>query len=707
MKKYFILLLTLSLSLASFAQWTQKGLTIYGTNDNENTGIDIELSENGNTIIVGASGGWNASNVKVGWVKVYTFNGSTWIQKGQTLYGVNLYDGFGGAVSINASGDTIAMGAKSYDPDGMAKVFYYTGSSWSQLGPDFTPEVTVDRIGSGVSLSDNGTRFALGAYANDGGGTSSGHVRIFEWSGGTWNQLGQDIDGAASNDWTGFYHTLSGDGNTVVVDGWRNDLNGVDAGRAAAYRYNGSSWNQLGPDFLGDAAADRLGVGTAVSYDGNIIALGADEYPNPWIDSGYVRIYEWSGVNWNQLGSTLRPPARESFGRDLSLSNDGHTLIVGSTNKTRIFDFNGTDWIQRGLTLTGSGLFGTTVHMNGDGNTIVAGAQSDNTNGNSNGAVWIYEWACTETSSIISPTACETYTSPSGNYVSTISNTFNDTIPNSAGCDSIITINLTILPAKTGTHDETVCFGDSIIINNITYDATNLSGIEVFTNVGQYQCDSTVTVNLTILQEKIGAHNGTICFGESIVINGTTYDANNLSGIEVFSNIGPNQCDSTVIVNLSIEAINTNTSIVNYTMIAELSNANYQWIDCSSNLEINGATDQIYEATQNGEYAVVVTNGICTDTSDCILIEGLSTHENESNNFEVYPNPSIDGLFKISADVSLYTLELYDSQGRKVEVSINLSTGVIDGRTLDQGNYQLKITTDTKLTYFKQIIILK
>jgi hypothetical protein len=51
---------------------------------------------------------------------------------------------------------------------------------------------------------------------------------------------------------------------------------------------------------------------------------------------------------------------------------------------------------------------------------------------------------CSETTSTISPTACDSYTSPSGNYTWSVSNTYMDTIPNVEGCDSVITINLTI-----------------------------------------------------------------------------------------------------------------------------------------------------------------------------------------------------------------------------------------------------------------------
>lgn len=74
--------------------------------------------------------------------------------------------------------------------------------------------------------------------------------------------------------------------------------------------------------------------------------------------------------------------------------------------------------------------------------------------------------ACTPTSSTISPTVCDTYTSPSGNYTHTSSNTFNDTIPNTAGCDSVITINLTV-----NSVDESVN-QTSITLTAVTASAT-------------------------------------------------------------------------------------------------------------------------------------------------------------------------------------------------------------------------------------------
>ena len=59
----------------------------------------------------------------------------------------------------------------------------------------------------------------MGAPENDGGGSGAGHVRVWEWAGSGWAQLGADIDGEAANDLSGFSVSLSTDGGRLAV-GW-------------------------------------------------------------------------------------------------------------------------------------------------------------------------------------------------------------------------------------------------------------------------------------------------------------------------------------------------------------------------------------------------------------------------------------------------------------------------------------------------------
>ena len=49
-------------------------------------------------------------------------------------------------------------------------------------------------------MSADGSVVAIGAYLNDGGGTNSGHVRLYKNNNGTWTQIGSDIDGEAAYD---------------------------------------------------------------------------------------------------------------------------------------------------------------------------------------------------------------------------------------------------------------------------------------------------------------------------------------------------------------------------------------------------------------------------------------------------------------------------------------------------------------------------
>ena len=89
--------------------------------------------------------------------------------------------------------------------------------SQSQLGSDINGETTGDQSGRSVSSSSDGTIVAIGAWYNDGNGTSSGHVRVYSWDGSNWDQLGSDIDGEAADDQSGWSVSLSSDGTIVAI----------------------------------------------------------------------------------------------------------------------------------------------------------------------------------------------------------------------------------------------------------------------------------------------------------------------------------------------------------------------------------------------------------------------------------------------------------------------------------------------------------
>ena len=154
-----------------------------------------------------------------------------------------------------------------------------------------------------VSLSADGSRVAIGAPYN-GTGSDAGHVRVYDWNGSSWTQLGADIDGETAHDLSGWSVSLSADGSRVAIGALSNE------GTVRVYDWNGSSWTQLGADIDGEAANDESGWSVSLSADGSRVAIGAPGNDGTGSRAGHVRVYDWNGSNWTQLGaeSTGRPP---------------------------------------------------------------------------------------------------------------------------------------------------------------------------------------------------------------------------------------------------------------------------------------------------------------------------------------------------------------------------------------------------------------
>mgnify|MGYP001490411528 CR=1 FL=1 len=86
---------------------------------------------------------------------------------------------------------------------------------------------------------------AIGASKNDGHGNMSGHVRVYHWTGTSWQQRGNDIDGESIHDSSAASLSLSNDGLILAIGAPYNDAGGADkAGQVKIYEWNGSSWVQ-------------------------------------------------------------------------------------------------------------------------------------------------------------------------------------------------------------------------------------------------------------------------------------------------------------------------------------------------------------------------------------------------------------------------------------------------------------------------------
>ena len=389
--------------------FTQLGKDIDGENIGDESGSSVSFDSSGTRVAIGAISN-DGNGMTSGHVRVYDWNGSSWIQAGIDIDGEAPGDQFGW-VRLNANGLRLAVGGRSNDGNGRdaghVRIYSWDGSSWNQMGTDIDGEASNDHSGSSVSLNAVGNRVAIGAHDNDGTGSNAGHVRIFDWNGSDWKQLGDDIDGEAEGDKSGAYRTvrLNGKGDRVIIAGQNNDGTGSNAGHVRAYDWNGSSWIQAGSDIDAEAANDRSGIATALNRSGNRLAIGASRNDGTGSNAGHVRIFDWNGSDWKQLGDDIDGEATEdNSGTAVSMNYAGTRVAIGAQNNdgtasnaghVRIYDWNGISWVQVGSDIDGeaegdqSGSHNS-VSLNAFGDKLAIGAFRNDGNGSNSGHVRIF-----------------------------------------------------------------------------------------------------------------------------------------------------------------------------------------------------------------------------------------------------------------------------------------------------------------------------
>lgn len=306
-------------------------------------------------------------------------------------------------------------------------------------------------------------------------------------------------------------------------------------------------------------------------------------------------------------------------GNLLSIKQIGNTFDDVAISITS--DFNGNIYT--------TGFFQGTVDFDPDAGTTSLVS-------NNNEAIFVLKLSqCLYTSSTDLQTACDSYTWIDGLTYTTNNNSASFTLTNNAGCDSVVTLDLTINNSNSGSDIQTACESFTWIDGN-TYTSSNNSATYTLTNING--CDSLVTLNLTI--------------------NGVSNLTTSVNGLTITSN------------NVGI--------------------ATFQWLDCNNGMNpISGETNNSFVATVNGNYAVQITENGCIDTSACSAITTVGLLENEFfNNLTIHPNPN-KGEFKIQFDemqtqlsVRLFTIsgQVIDSKKFKniqnIPFEINHPSGV-------------------------------
>jgi hypothetical protein len=387
-----------------------------------NLGYSSGISDDGTYAVSGAkSGGHTSNSDNQGTAYVWVRSGSTWSQQSklEASSGAN-FDLFGRAIDMSGDGNYIIVGAQGDDNNGLSSsgsawVFVRSGSSWSQQQLIAPSDMSASKaFGSSVSINTDGTYIAVGAYG-DGGGNNQGAAYVFTRSGTTWTQQ-QKIAGSdtTTNDRFGSGIAINSDATYIGVTA----LGEGTGGSAYIFSRSGSTWTQdtkLVPSNTG--SSDNLGGNAGgngglvdLSDDGSYFIAGApyeDGATNSTSSSGAAYIWKRTGSSWSEE-AILRASdvaASQLFGTSAKLSADGNYAICGAWGDTGqngaayVFERSGSTWTQlKKLTasdVAGNDQYGWSTDISGDGKYVIVGAiEEDGGSGNPQtgaGAAYIYE----------------------------------------------------------------------------------------------------------------------------------------------------------------------------------------------------------------------------------------------------------------------------------------------------------------------------
>ena len=282
--------------------WIQIGDDIDGEEQNDLSGNAISLSADGDIIAIGArsNDGPNDSSSTTGHVRVFENQNGVWTQIGQDIDGIvvllnnNNTNQFGDAVSLSDDGSILAVGAPANNAGGenagRVRIFENQNGTWTPLGNEIIGNA-LDELGDGVSLSADGSIVAIGAPLSDENGQNSGTVRIFELQNDTWEQIGQNINGASSDDELGSRINLSADGSIVAIG---LPSSNSSTGQTLIYQNDNGSWAQIGAPIEGGQAGDFSGAALSIARDQNIITISDLFNEDGGANAGRVRVFDFS-----------------------------------------------------------------------------------------------------------------------------------------------------------------------------------------------------------------------------------------------------------------------------------------------------------------------------------------------------------------------------------------------------------------------------
>ncbi len=264
----------------------------------------------------------------------------------------------------------------------------------------------------------------------------------------------------------------------------------------------------------------------------------------------------------------------------------------------------------------------------------------------------------------ISASICEGDSYRFGDRSLTQTGVYTQRLNNTSGCDSTIVLNLDVIEAFEMEQNITICEGDTFKLGrqNLTRGGTYIAFLQ-----GQSGCDSTVTINLTVREDLGQTMQITLCQGESYPFFGQNLTEPGTYS-EMFTSVGG--CDSTITVELSFEEIVPQVTMENgEIMVSGIpDNSTFELLDCNADTVVSQSNSPFFMPERDGDYAIIITSTACRDTTPCINYVTTSTEDILSADlFKLFPNPTRENI-SIEVDQELYgryEMQILDMRGKQ------------------------------------------
>ncbi|MAW30658.1 MAG: hypothetical protein CMD15_01950 [Flavobacteriales bacterium] len=275
------------------------------------------------------------------------------------------------------------------------------------------------------------------------------------------------------------------------------------------------------------------------------------------------------------------------------------------------------------------------------------------------------ECVSTTTSSVIDVIhACDSYTWIDGNTYTSSNNTATYILNNASGCDSVVSLDLTI--TSSSSFNDVVYACDSYTwIDGNTYTSSNNTATHILNNAAG--CDSIVTLDLTITSSSSFTDVVYTCDSYTW-IDGNIYTSSNNTATHILNSAAG--CDSIVTLDLTITNVDSAVVVLDDSTLQAQSvvvGTTYQWLDCNDNFaQIFGENNAIFTTQNSGYYAVEVTLNDCSVISDCFNITSTVGIYDLDHKYEIqlFPNPTKNYIIISLDGISFVDILILDLQGK-------------------------------------------